>query len=63
MKSFCRDKLQVVLQELLTAVDSGDCVLIRQILRETVDGYIPQGELVDWVHNQKKLSVPDAVAD
>lgn len=57
------DKLQVVLQELLTAVDSGDCVLIRQILRETVDGYIPQGELVDWVHNQKKLSVPDAVAD
>lgn len=57
------DKLQLVLQELLAAVDSGDCVLIRQILRETVDGYIPQGELVDWVHNQKKLSVPDAVAD
>ncbi|QEY59390.1 polysaccharide biosynthesis protein [Pseudomonas sp. C27(2019)] len=50
-------ELSVVLQELLSAVDSGDCVLIRQILRQTVDGYVPQGELVDWVFNQKKLSL------
>ena len=50
-------ELSVVLQELLAAVDSGDCVLIRQILRQTVDGYVPQGELVDWVFNQKKLSL------
>lgn len=50
-------QLSGVLQELLGAVDSGDCVLIRQILRQTVDGYVPQGELVDWVFNQKKLSL------
>ncbi len=56
-------ELTVILHELLAAVDKNDCVLIRQILRQTVDGYIPQGELVDWVHNQKKLSVPDAAAD
>lgn len=54
-------ELSVVLQELLAAVDRNDCVAIRQILRQTVDGYIPQGELVDWLHNQKKLSVPDAI--
>ncbi|MDY0250059.1 MAG: nucleoside-diphosphate sugar epimerase/dehydratase [Pseudomonas sp.] len=51
------DELLIVLQELLSAVDSGDCVLIRQILRQTVDGYSPQGELVDLVYSQKKLSV------
>ncbi len=47
----------MVLQELLAAVESGDCVLIRQLLRQTVDGYVPQGELVDLVFNQKKLSL------
>ncbi len=56
-------ELTATLHELLAAVDKNDCVLIRQILRQTVDGYIPQGELVDWVHNQKKLSVPNAAAD
>lgn len=50
-------QLSVVLQELLAAVDSGDCVQTRQILRHTVDGYAPQGELVDWIFNQKKLSI------
>ncbi len=55
-------ELLSALQELLVAVDKGDCVLIRQILRQTVDGYIPQGELVDWVHNQKKLNlINDAI--
>ena len=54
-------ELSVVLQELLAAVDRNNCVAIRQILRQTVAGYIPQGELVDWLHNQKKLSVPDAI--
>ena len=49
-------ELTVVLQELLEAVEKGDCVLIRQLLRQTVDGYVPQGEVVDWVFNQKKLT-------
>lgn len=33
-----------------------DCVLIRQVLRHVVDGYAPQGDIVDLVYNQKKLS-------
>ena len=49
-------ELTVVLHELLEAVEKGDCVLIRQLLRQTVDGYVPQGEVVDWVFNQKKLT-------
>ena len=53
-------ELQKTLQELLAAVDIGDCVLIRQILRQTVDGYVPQGDLVDLVFNQKKLSAQPA---
>ena len=57
------DELIVVVQELFDAAATGDCVLIRQLLRQTVDGYAPQGELVDLVYLQKKLSVPvvDAV--
>lgn len=50
------EQLSAVLQELLAAVENGDCLKIRQIMRETVDGYVPQGEVVDWVYNQKKLS-------
>ncbi|NLD01515.1 MAG: polysaccharide biosynthesis protein [Gammaproteobacteria bacterium] len=52
-------ELEVVLQNLMTAAKSGDCEHIRQILRKTVDGYVPQGELVDWVYHQKKLAVPE----
>ena len=52
-------ELQTVLHELLAAVESGDCVLIRQLLRQTVDGYVPQGELVDLMFKQKKLGLPD----
>lgn len=56
------DELVVVVQELFDAAATGDCVLIRQLLRQTVDGYAPQGELVDLVYLQKKLSVPTADA-
>ncbi len=49
------DELRGVLQELLSAAEQGDCTLIRQLLRQTVDGYTPQGEVVDWVFNQQKL--------
>lgn len=52
-------ELEVILQQLMTAARDGDCDLIRQILRKTVDGYVPQGELVDWVYQQKKLAVPE----
>ena len=52
-------ELAQVLHDLLAATDSGDCVLIRQLLRQTVDGYVPQGELVDLLFKQKKLSRTD----
>ncbi len=54
------DELVVVLQELFDAAAKGDCVLIRQLLKRTVDGYAPQGELVDLVYHQKRLSVHTA---
>lgn len=43
-----------VLQRLKHLADQGDCVSIRQLLRETVCGYSPQGEIVDLVYNQNK---------
>ena len=50
------EQLQTTLKELLAAAEAGDCVLIRQVLRHVVDGYAPQGDIVDLVYNQKKLS-------
>ncbi len=50
------DELRPILQQLLSASESGDCVQVRQILRQVVDGYIPQGDIVDYVFNQKRLS-------
>jgi len=48
-------ELEPLLQELHQAAKDGDCVLIRQMLRQVVDGYKPQGNIVDLVFNQKRL--------
>jgi FlaA1/EpsC-like NDP-sugar epimerase len=53
-------ELEVILQQLLDAAKGNDCVLIRKILKQTVDGYSPQGEIVDLVFDQKKLSAQSA---
>lgn len=50
-------ELLPILDELVNAAEAGNCVLIRQILRQVIDGYIPQGDIVDHVFNQKKLSL------
>ena len=42
-----------VLAELVTAVRRDDFQKVRQILRATVDGYKPEGEIVDWIHCQR----------
>lgn len=47
-----------VLQRLKHLADQGDCVSIRQLLRETVCGYSPQGEIVDLLYNQHKQTLP-----
>ena len=46
-----------VLVELVTAVRCDDFQKVRQILRATVDGYKPEGEIVDWIHRQRLSTV------
>ncbi|WP_313516925.1 nucleoside-diphosphate sugar epimerase/dehydratase [Pseudomonas sp.] len=51
------DAFKGVLSNLLAAVEADDYDRVRQILRETVSGYAPEGEIVDWIH-QKRRSEP-----
>ncbi|MDZ4191235.1 MAG: nucleoside-diphosphate sugar epimerase/dehydratase [Pseudomonas sp.] len=44
------DELKARLQELLAAVSEDDYSRVRVLLRETVHGYVPEGEIVDWIH-------------
>ena len=43
------------LSELLAAVDADDYSRVRQLLRDTVSGYTPDGEIVDWIYQQRRL--------
>ena len=49
------DVLKVKLTELLSAVDQDDYTRVRQLLRDTVSGYAPDGEIVDWIYQQRRL--------
>ncbi|QIH11955.1 MULTISPECIES: nucleoside-diphosphate sugar epimerase/dehydratase [unclassified Pseudomonas] len=49
------DTLKAKLDELLAALDCHDYSRVRQLLRETVSGYTPDGEIVDWVYQQRRL--------
>ncbi|WP_130904161.1 nucleoside-diphosphate sugar epimerase/dehydratase [Pseudomonas sp. Sample_22] len=49
------DLLKVRLAELLNAVERDDYVLVRQLLRATVSGYTPDGDIVDWIYQQRRL--------
>lgn len=49
------DELKAKLTELLTAVEQDDYTRVRQILRDTVSGYTPDGEIVDWIYQQRRL--------
>ena len=46
--------LKGVLDEMLTALARDDYDRVRQLLRETVSGYAPEGEIVDWMHVQHR---------
>lgn len=48
------DVLKGRLSELLTALDADDYDHVRQVLCGTVSGYAPQGEIVDWLHMQRR---------
>jgi FlaA1/EpsC-like NDP-sugar epimerase len=45
---------KLVLSDLLKAVEEDDYDRVRQILRDTVSGYAPEGEIVDWIHQQRR---------
>jgi FlaA1/EpsC-like NDP-sugar epimerase len=45
------------LVELLNAIESHDYIEVRKLLRETVSGYAPDGEIVDWTYQQKRLEL------
>ncbi|WP_411705135.1 polysaccharide biosynthesis protein [Edaphovirga cremea] len=49
------DLLKTKLTELLAAVDEDDYSRVRQLLRDTVSGYAPDGEIVDWIYQQRRL--------
>ncbi|KJH76707.1 polysaccharide biosynthesis protein [Pseudomonas gregormendelii] len=47
--------LKTKLTELLLAVEHDDYTRVRQLLRDTVSGYAPDGEIVDWIYQQRRL--------
>ncbi|MDR0276659.1 MAG: polysaccharide biosynthesis protein [Paucimonas sp.] len=49
------DVLKGKLQELTDAVAQDDFSRVRQLLREMVSGYTPDGEIVDWIYQQRRL--------
>lgn len=48
------DTLKEKLTELLAAISCDDYSRVRQLLRETVNGYSPDGEIVDWIYQQHR---------
>lgn len=51
------DLLKGMLTQLLAAVDQHDYTRVRQLLRDTVSGYSPEGEIVDWIYQQRRLEL------
>ncbi|ANI33360.1 membrane protein [Pseudomonas sp. JY-Q] len=49
------DTLKEFLRQLMEAAAVDDFVRVRQLLRETVSGYSPEGEIVDWIYQQRRL--------
>jgi FlaA1/EpsC-like NDP-sugar epimerase len=49
------ESLKLRLTELMAAVEQDDYSRVRQLLRETVSGYTPDGEIVDWIYQQRRL--------
>ena len=48
------DQLKGLLSRLMAAVDEDDYPQVRQLLREVVSGYKPEGEIVDWIYQQRR---------
>ncbi len=48
------DAFKQSLSQLLKALDEDDYTRVRQILSDTVSGYAPEGDIVDWIHQQRR---------
>ncbi len=51
------DVLKDRLAKLLKAVDNDDYPQVRQLLREVVSGYVPEGEIVDLIYQQRRVKL------
>lgn len=51
------DAFKRVLRDLLASVERDDYERVRQLLRETVSGYAPDGEIMDWIHLQRGINI------
>ena len=40
---------------MLAAIEEDDYTRVRQLLRDTVSGYSPDGEIVDWIYQQRRM--------
>jgi len=54
------DTLKSRLAALMRAVNEDDYSQVRQLLRETVSGYAPEGDIVDFIHLQHRSESPVA---
>ncbi|WIF65910.1 nucleoside-diphosphate sugar epimerase/dehydratase [Metapseudomonas otitidis] len=52
------ESFKTVIERLLEAVEQDDYRTVRQILRETVNGYSPEEEIVDWIHQRRGIEPP-----
>lgn len=53
--SIAWEVLKLKLRDLLAAIEHEDYARVRRILRETVSGYTPDGEIVDLMYQQRRL--------
>ncbi|MFJ3108929.1 MULTISPECIES: polysaccharide biosynthesis protein [Pseudomonas] len=49
------DVLKQRLEALRAASSVDDFATVRQLLRDTVSGYVPGGEIVDWLYQRRRL--------
>lgn len=52
---FTWDALKELLAQLLRAVEDDDYPQVRMLLREVVSGYVPEGEIVDLIYQQRRV--------
>ncbi|SDG53461.1 NDP-sugar epimerase, includes UDP-GlcNAc-inverting 4,6-dehydratase FlaA1 and capsular polysaccharide biosynthesis protein EpsC [Pseudomonas seleniipraecipitans] len=52
------EPFKVVMADLIKAVEQDDYDRVRQLLRDTVCGYAPEGEIVDWMHLRRAAKRP-----